>query len=96
MRIEFHTAALQELIDSARYYESKLPGLGVDFTSEVNRSLALLNENPEIGVVLEASYRRLLLDRFPFSLIYRTKGATLRILAVAHQRRKPGYWKGRK
>lgn len=95
MRIEFHLAALQELIDSARYYESRLPGLGADFRVEVNRSLDLLNENPDIGVVVEAPYRRLLLDRFPFSIVYRTRGSTLRILAIAHQRRRPGYWKGR-
>ena len=40
MRIEFHPAALQELIDSARYYESRLPGLGIDFKSEVDRVTA--------------------------------------------------------
>lgn len=96
MRIEFHPAALRELIDSARYYESKLPGLGADFKSKVDRSLALLNENPEIGAVVEMPYRRLLLGRFPFFVIYRIKGSTLRILAIAHQRRLPGYWKGRR
>jgi plasmid stabilization system protein ParE len=95
MRIEFHHEALRELIDAARYYESKLPGLGTDFRSEVDRSLQLLNENPAIGAVVEATYRRLLLDRFPFSVIYRTKDSTLRILAIAHQRRRPGYWKSR-
>lgn len=96
MKTEFHPAALQELIDAARYYESRLPGLGTDFKSEVNRSLELLSENPDIGAVVEAPYRRLLLDRFPFSVIYRTRESTLRILAVAHQRRRPGYWKKRK
>ena len=95
MRIEFHPAALHEMIDSARYYENRLPGLGADFKSEVDRSLELLNENPDIGAVVEAPYRRLLLDRFPFGIIYRTRESTLRILAVAHQRRRPGYWKGR-
>ena len=95
MRIEFHPAALQELIDSARYYENRLPGLGTDFKSEVDRSLDLLSENPDIGVVVDAPYRRLLFDRFPFAVIYRTRESTLRILAVAHQRRRPGYWKGR-
>lgn len=64
MRVEFHPAALQELIDSARYYESRLPGLGADFKSEVDRSLDLLSGNPDIGVVVDAPYRRLLLDRF--------------------------------
>ncbi len=62
MRIEFHPAALQELIDSARFYESRLPGLGTDFKSEVDRSLDLLSENQDIGVAVEAPYRRLLLD----------------------------------
>lgn len=95
MSTEFHPAALQELIDSARYYESRLPGLGIDFKSEVDRALDLLSENPDIGVVVEAPYRRLLLDRFPFAVIYRTRESTLRVLAVAHQRRRPGYWKGR-
>ena len=64
MRIEFHPAALQELIDSARHYENRLPGLGTDFKSEVDSSLDLLSENPDIGVVVDAPYRRLLLDRF--------------------------------
>lgn len=95
MRIEFHPAALQELIDSARYYENRLPGLGTDLKSEVDRSLVRLSDNPGIGAVVEAPYRRLLLDRFPFSVIYRAEEPTLRILAVAHQRRRPGYWKGR-
>jgi len=64
MRIEFHPAALQELIDSARYYETRLPGLGTDFKSEVDRSLYLLSENPDIGVIIEAPYRRCFLTGF--------------------------------
>lgn len=96
MRIEFHPAALRELVDSALYYEDKLVGLGTDFKSEVDRALDLLNRNPDIGVVVEAPYRRLSLNRFPHSVIYRTKNSTLRILAIAHQRRRPGYWQGRR
>jgi plasmid stabilization system protein ParE len=95
MRIEFHPAAGRELTDSARYYESKLPGLGADFLDEFRRLLVLLNVNPEIGAVVEAPYRRMIFDRFPFSVIYRIKGSTLRIVAVAHQHRMPEYWKGR-
>ncbi len=95
MRIEFHPAALREMIASARFYESRLPGLGMDFQSELKRSLEFLKENPDIGVVVKPPYRRLLLGRFPFSVIYRVEGSKLRILAIAHQRRLPGYWQGR-
>ena len=55
MRIDFHPAALQELIDSARYYETRLPGLGTDFKSDVDRSLDRLNVNPDIGVVCRSA-----------------------------------------
>lgn len=90
MRVELHTAPLHELIDSARYYESRLPGLGTDFRFEVDRKLRLLSENSEMGAIVEASYR-CLLDSFPYLVIYRTRDSTLRVLAIAHQRRKPGY-----
>ena len=48
MRIEFHPAALQELIDSTRYYENRLLGLGSGFKSELDRTLDLLSKNPEL------------------------------------------------
>lgn len=95
MRIEFHPAVGRELTDSAEYYESRLPGLGADFLGELGSLFGLLKENPEIGAVIEAPYRRVVLNRFPFSVVYRLKGSALRIMAVAHQRRKPGYWRGR-
>ncbi|OGI46870.1 MAG: hypothetical protein A2637_06020 [Candidatus Muproteobacteria bacterium RIFCSPHIGHO2_01_FULL_65_16] len=95
MRIEFHPAAGRELTDSVEYYDSRLPGLGADFLGEFRRSLDLIDKNPEIGAVVEAPYRRVVLNRFPFSVVYRLKGPTLRIVAVAHQYRKPGYWRGR-
>ncbi len=44
---------------------------------------------PEEGV------RRLLLKRFPFSIVYEIGDEEVQILAVAHGRRRPGYWKGR-
>lgn len=95
MRIELHPAAERELIASAAYYESKLPGLGTDFLSEFRQALSLFDKNPEIGVVIELPYRRAVLNRFPFSILYRLKESTVRVMAVAHQRRMPGYWKGR-
>jgi plasmid stabilization system protein ParE len=95
MMIEFHPAALSELIDSAGYYDSKLPGLGADFLNELHGLLTLLSGNPAMGAVVEAPFRQVVLGRFPFSVIYRPKGSMLRIVAVAHQHRRPGYWRGR-
>lgn len=40
-------------------------------------------------------YRRVLMQRFPFAVYYEIAEDQIRIIAVAHQRRLPGYWKGR-
>jgi toxin ParE1/3/4 len=39
--------------------------------------------------------RRVVLQRFPFSVVYLDNPDVITIIAVAHSRRKPGYWKGR-
>lgn len=96
MKIEFHPAAARELMDSARYYENKLPGLGADFLDEVRRSLGLITKNPQIGFVVEAPYRRVVLARFPFAIVYRATEPGIRVISVSHGRRESRHWAGRK
>lgn len=95
MKVEFHPAADIELRGGARYYEDRVPGLGEEFLAEVDRACALLAERQGLGPKLDAEHRRLALRRFPFGLIYRAKATSVQIVAVAHRRRKPGYWKTR-
>ena len=97
MRLEFHPEAERELIESAIYYESQVTGLGKRFESEVRRATDLLLHQPEIGHPLNVPpFRKFILSRFPFHLFYSLTGDTLRIEAVAHQSRRPGYWKSRR
>ncbi len=49
----------------------------------------------EIGTPLETDLRKLVLERFPYSLIYGQVPYTIYVLAVAHARRRPGYWQPR-
>jgi len=95
MRVEFHPEAELELIEAASYYELQVPGLGEDFEVEVRRATGLLQQHPEIGPHLDDELRRFVLDRFPYTLIYSVSSAVLHILVVAHQSRRPGYWRSR-
>jgi toxin ParE1/3/4 len=70
--------------------------LGNAFISEFERALSLLCANPELGVRWRNSRRRFPLRKFPFSIIYFTRGSELRVIALAHHSRKPDYWSGRK
>lgn len=92
MKLEFHPEAEQEFLESVSRYETEVLGLGERFDVEVQKASALLLEYPEIGPPIDDELRKLVLDRFPYYLIYFSSSETVHILAVAHERRKPGYW----
>ncbi len=95
MRLEFHPEAELELIEAAVHYELQVPGLGERFEAEVRRATDVLLEYPEIGRPANSNLREFVLRRFPFTLVYSATSDVVRIEAVAHQSRLPGYWKSR-
>lgn len=95
MKLEFQPEAELELIEAAAYYELRVPGLGWRFEAEVRRAIDLLLERPQIGAEADPVLRKLVLIRFPYTLYYSVTGDVLRIEVVAHQRRRPGYWRHR-
>lgn len=95
MKLEFHPEAEQELIEAAAYYEGEVPGLGERLGAEVRRASDRLLEYPQIGPLIESELRKFVLDQFPYTLIYSVSAEALQIIAVAHQKRRPGYWKTR-
>jgi toxin ParE1/3/4 len=96
MIASFHRAAEAELAAAMEVGEERGRGLGDDLLDEVERVVALLCEFPDLGERLDDKRRRFPLRRFPFGIIFRVDGDTLRILAVAHRRQRPGYWRQRK
>jgi toxin ParE1/3/4 len=95
MRVEFFPAAEQELLDAAAEYEVRLSGLGRDFILEIERLSSVLIQLPSLGEKLDPIHRRIPLRRFPYALIFRRDGEVIRIVAVAHRRRRPRYWSPR-
>jgi toxin ParE1/3/4 len=69
--------------------------LGAAFVDEFEERLRLLCAQPQLGAAWR-KWRRLPLRRFPFSIVYDTSGDSLRVIALAHHRRAPQYWSGRK
>jgi plasmid stabilization system protein ParE len=95
MRLRFHTGARAELLAAVGYYERQLPGLGERFLEQVEGRAERLLEHPHAAPVVRADMRRAALTEFPYGLIYRTVADELWIIAVAHRRRRPGYWRAR-
>lgn len=86
-------AARLELLAAIRWY---LDEAGVRhaqaFQSEIERMLKLLTQVPEIGAEHPRGTRSIPLRVYPFILHYVVEADCIRILAVAHQKRRPGYW----
>ena len=95
MKLEFHPEAELELIEEATYYELQVPGLGERFAAEIRRATDVLLEYPEIGPPADSHLRKFVLNRFPFTLYYSVTSDVLRIEVVAHQSRRPGYWRSK-
>jgi len=95
--VRFSPLAERELADAIEYYEQQKSGLGSEFLEEVRRAVLFLAKYPEAAPQVRGSIRRFVLPRFPYSLLYRTlESGRFRILAVAHHKRQPSYWVGRK
>ena len=94
MIARFHPEAQAELIESALYYEAARPGLGHQFRDAVKSGLDRALAHPESGS-LRAGLRRQLVAGFPYDVVYRVVAGELEVLALAHHRRRPGYWRRR-
>jgi toxin ParE1/3/4 len=91
--VVFHPLAEQELIEAAAYYQEQKLELGLEYLEEVEHAINFLIRYPEAGSIIRGSIRRLILPKFPYYLLYRLlENEQIRILALAHHKRKPQYW----
>jgi plasmid stabilization system protein ParE len=89
--------ASRELEDAARWYEERRSGLGQRFLDAVASTLDRIVLYPTAGtpvpyVAIELAARRAPVKRSPYYVVYLETLEELHILAVAHDRRRPGYW----
>ena len=96
-RADVHSEAEAELLDAMDWYDEKRTGLGNELMSEVQEALRKLVNNPAIGARYRNGPTRFYrLDRFPYVIYYEEFPDRLWIKAIAHGRRRQGYWSRRK
>lgn len=95
MTFSFHPEAEEEFSAAIEYYEERETGLGYDFSVEVFTAIHNITNHPDAWPVVEEDIRRCLVNRFPFGVLYSIEPNGIFIIAVMHQRRRPGYWKER-
>lgn len=94
-QVSFLEEARLEFLAEVAYYEQLERGLGGRFRSSVEAAVALAAKLPETGAPSQYATRRVFLKHFPFAVVYRIDQDAIVIVAIAHFRRKPGYWRDR-
>ena len=92
--------AVEELKSAAQWYETNNEGLGLEFVHAVREALLRIAERPhtwplKAGVPVHLNAKHFVLRRFPYAVVYIELDDEIRVLAVAHTSREPGFWRGR-
>jgi len=91
-----HETAEAEINEAADFYDLEDPGLGSVFIDEVERAIESISQFPGAAQLVRGCVRKKPLVKFPYSLVYSVRPDEVRLLAVAHQKRRPFYWRGRR
>jgi plasmid stabilization system protein ParE len=93
--VDLHPEAIREAAHARAWYAERSPAALEAFVEELDRAIDLIGESPQLWPKHLHGTRRYLLRRFPYGVIYRELPNAIEVVAVAHCRRRPGYWKGR-
>jgi plasmid stabilization system protein ParE len=93
--VELHPEAARELEEAVDWYAERSPQAGDALAREVTRALTLIAAEPHLWPSFGAGTRRYLLGRFPYSIVYRIGEGFIEVVAVAHHKRRSGYWRDR-
>ncbi len=96
MRLRVLSPALDEIAEIATRYHSESPSAAARFFDEFDRLKALVRSNPYIGQQNDDGSRGFTFRNFPFDLVYEIRSEAIVVTAIAHHRRKPGYWSERR
>jgi hypothetical protein len=81
--------------EAADFYDLERPGLGTEFLDEVEQTMLQVLKYPKSSPVVLGQVRKRTVTRFPYSVVYSARDGGIYVSAVAHNSRRPFYWRDR-
>jgi plasmid stabilization system protein ParE len=94
-RLRIHSQAQQEISEAFDWYFKRNSEVAAAFLTEIGTSLAQIASQPHLYPIYTKNTRRRVLVKFPYSVIFQEKDDIILVVAVAHAKRRPRYWRGR-
>lgn len=95
MLVEFHPEATEEVESSADWYAEQSLSAARDFLVAVDLTIKSIASDPKRFALVDDRHRGCSISHFPFQIVFRIHADLLTIVAVAHAKRRPGYWRHR-
>lgn len=95
MQVRFLKPAEAEVDEAVAYFDEQREGLGDRFEQDLLNTITFIAERPLIGKTLTKNVRTFRLRKFSYNVIYVIDDYEVIVVAVAHHRRRPGYWRSR-
>jgi toxin ParE1/3/4 len=93
VRVVISSSAREDFREAVKHYDKDSISAGSRFAEQVNGTIALIRERPMIGHLNAYGERQFKVERFPYSVVYHLEARRILVLAIAHHKRKPGYWR---
>ncbi len=88
----FHPEARAEADEAFEYYRIKSPLAALNFDEDLDVAYRAMRKFPLLYAPYLHRTHRILLNRYPYFVVYRELPRTIEVIAIAHAKRRPGYW----
>ncbi len=95
MRVRLLPEAEEELLEAAKWYSQQAVGLDYEFIRCIDEATARISRAPLMFPVVHRGRRRIIVKRFPYSIIFDVMDDEVLIYAIFHFSRNPKRWKRR-
>ena len=84
--------AIEDVTESAAWYTERSQRASDRFMAALGETLARIEKSPNSFPAGRKGTRRALIRKFPYSVVYVESPEGIEIFAVAHGKRREGYW----
>lgn len=93
LSVEYLEEAVKEAAAAAAWYAERSPTAAAAFEAELLEAESAIRDLPNAWPPYDHGTRRYLLRRYPFAVVYRVDARRILVIALAHGKRRPGYWR---
>lgn len=93
LEVKLSPQAIADFTRALRYYNEQNPAVAERFDESVAEAIEVIQRDPLVWAKFDRQHRRYSVRGFPYSVFYRTTRDTIEVVAIAHAKRRPNYWK---